>query len=219
MSAANKDSVKLDIYSDVICPWCYVGKARLDEALKTLQKTFNVDVSWKPFELNPGMPPEGIERKEYMLKKFGTSDISGMQKRLTEAGAENGVRFNFELIKRVPNTFAAHRLLWFAQKEGKQHQLSETLFRKYFFDGEDIGKIDVLLEAASEVSLDREEMKRFLNSDAGSDNVNEEETFGRRMGISAVPTFILNGEIVASGAIPAAELVTLIEAATASLSK
>ncbi len=211
MSEKRTASIQLDIYSDVICPWCYVGKARLDEALKTIDTAQNIKVTWKPFELNPTMPSEGADRKEYMLRKFGTSDMSGMQNRLSSAGAENGVKFNFANITRVPNTFNAHRLIWFAEKEGKQHDLSEVLFRKYFYDGKDLGDVDNLVSAAEEAGLNAASTRQFLNSNEGVPEVRKEEQEGRAMGISAVPTFIVNGEIVASGAIPPAELVSLIQ--------
>ncbi|HEY9677578.1 MAG TPA: DsbA family oxidoreductase [Drouetiella sp.] len=204
-------SIQLDIYSDVICPWCYVGKARLDEALKTLGNKLNIKTTWKPFELNPSMPLEGTERKAYLQKKFGTSDLSGMQNRLANAGAENGVQFNFDEIKKVPNTFKAHRLLWFAETKSKQHALSEILFRNYFFDGKDVGDTDVLVDAAAEAGLDASEVRDFLNSESAVEEVRNEELEGRTLGINAVPTFILNGEVVASGAVPPQELVAAIE--------
>ncbi len=213
MSEKRTASIQLDIYSDVICPWCYVGKARLDEALQTIGTSLNIKTTWKPFELNPTMPSEGTDRKEYMLKKFGTADFSGMQNRLSTAGAENGVKFNFAIMTRVPNTFNAHRLIWFAEKQGRQHELSEVLFRKYFFDGKDLGDIDNLVSAAEEAGLNAASTRQFLNSTKGVVEVRKEEQEGREMGISAVPTFIVNGEIVASGAISSSELVSLIEAA------
>ncbi len=213
MSEKRTASIQLDIYSDVICPWCYVGKARLDEALKTIGTALNIHITWKPFELNPTMPSEGADRKEYMLKKFGTADLSGMQNRLSTAGAENGVNFDFAKITRVPNTFNAHRLIWLAKKENKQHELSEVLFRKYFFDGADLSSNENLLSAAAEAGLNTESTRQFLNSTEGIAEVRKEEQQGRAMGISAVPTFIVNGEIIASGAIPPSELVSLIESA------
>ncbi len=213
MSEIKTASIHLDIYSDVICPWCYVGKARLDEALKNISSSLSVTKSWKPFELNPTMPAEGADRKEYMLKKFGTSDVSAMQKRLSDAGAENGVRFDFSAMKRVPNTFNAHRLIWYSLKEGKQHLLAEVLFRTYFLEGKDLGDINVLVEAAAQATLDAEHSRRFLNSDDGAQEVRKEENEGRMMGINAVPTFVVNGEIIASGAIPPDELASLLEEA------
>jgi predicted DsbA family dithiol-disulfide isomerase len=219
MSEKTTASIQLDIYSDVICPWCYVGKARLDEALKRMGAKLNIHTTWKPFELNPGMPVEGADRKEYMQKKFGSADMSGMQNRLSNAGAENGVKFNFPDIKRVPNTFKAHRLICFAETLGKQHDLSEVLFRKYFYDGADIGDTEVLVAAAEEAGLEAPSTREFLNSETGIDQVRKEEQEGRAMGITAVPTFVVNGEIIASGAIPPEELVSLIESVAFANSK
>lgn len=214
MSEKRTASIQLDIYSDVICPWCYVGKARLDEALKTIGTALNIKTTWKPFELNPTMPSEGTDRKEYMLKKFGTADLSGMQNRLSTAGAENGVKFDFAKMTRVPNTFNAHRLIWFAKNEDRQHELSEVLFRKYFFDGIDLSNNENLISAAEEAGLNADATRQFLNSTEGVAEVRKEEQEGRAMGISAVPTFVVNGEIIASGAIPPSELISLIESAS-----
>lgn len=211
MTEINTESIQLDIYSDLICPWCYVGKARLDAALESMGSAKNIKVTWKPFQLNPTMPPQGMERSQYMLKKFGTSDISAMQTRLTTAGNENGVVFNFTAMRRVPNTFNGHRLLWFALKNDKQHALSAVLFRKYFHDGQDIGATEILIEAAIEAGLDGTAAREFLSSEDGSEAVREEENEGRQLGINAVPTFILDGEIIASGAVPPAELVSAIQ--------
>lgn len=210
MSEKTEPSIQLNIYSDVICPWCFVGKARLDEAARMLPNSVSLKTAWKPFELNPTMPADGADRSEYMLQKFGTADINQMQNRLSRAGGENGVKFNFDLIKRVPNTFNAHRLIWYAEKHGKQHDLSEILFRNYFVDGKDIGKIEVLLEAAIEAGLPEEGVTQFLNGNDGVAEVREEENYGRSLGIHAVPTFVLNGEVIASGAVPPDELVAAI---------
>jgi len=213
MSSRNTESIQLDIYSDLICPWCYVGKARLDAALETLGPSKKIKIQWKPFQLNPNMPTEGMERSQYMLKKFGTSDVSAMQARLSAAGAENGLVFNFASMKRVPNTFSAHRLLWFALNHDKQHALSAVLFRKYFHDGLDIGETETLVDAATEAGLDATAARNFLVGKDGCESVEKEEKEGRLLGINAVPTFIVNGDIIATGAIPVAELVCAIEAA------
>lgn len=213
MGTKERADVRLEIYSDVICPWCYVGKARLDEALNSLNKNLNIDVAWKPFELNPTMPADGADRKEYMMRKFGTSAVTAMSERITAVGAEAGLQFNFARIERTPNTFNAHRLLWYAKSTGKQNELSEKLFQKYFTDALDIGNLDVLVAAAEEAGLPTNEVRQFLQSDDGKKEVKLEEQEGRLLGITAVPTFLVNGEVVASGALPASELAALIEQA------
>jgi predicted DsbA family dithiol-disulfide isomerase len=213
MAKSEKTSLKLEIYSDVICPWCYVGKARLDKALQSLSSDLAVDVEWMPFELNPSMPDGGMDRKEYLMKKFGSSDVSQMQERLNAAGSPDGLQFNFGGIKVVPNTFSAHRLLWFAKSSGKQHKLSDILFRNYFTDGLDIGDLKVLVSAAAEAGLSADDARKFLNSDDGSAEVKAEKNVGDELDIHAVPTFVLGGHVVASGAIAAAELTKLLEKA------
>ena len=213
MTNQDKPAVQLEIYSDVICPWCYVGKARLDRALEKLSADFDVEVTWKPFELNPSMPEGGMDRREYLIGKFGSADISGMQQRLSSAGANDGLQFNFSAIKIVPNTFNAHRLLWFAKTLGRQQELSQVLFRNYFTDGLDVGSLDVLLAAAVEVGIFSEKAKTFFNSTDGAVEVKSEARAGLAMDINSVPTFVMNGKVLASGALDSNELAKLIQKA------
>ncbi len=213
MANKEKKSLKLEIYSDVICPWCYVGKARLDKALQSIGSDLAVDVEWMPFELNPSMPEGGMDRKEYLIKKFGSNDISQMQQRLNAAGSPDGLQFNFGAIRVVPNTFNAHRLLWFAKSSGKQHALSDVLFRNYFTDGLDIGDLEVLVSAAAEAGLSGDDARKFLSSDDGTAEVKAEKNIGRKLDVRAVPTFVLDGHVLVSGAVASDELAQLLEKA------
>ncbi len=220
MANKEKTSLKLEVYSDVICPWCYVGKARLDKALDSIGSELDVHVEWMPFELNPSMPEGGMDRREYLTKKFGTADISQMQRRLNDAGSPDGLQFNFASIKVVPNTFNAHRLLWFAKSSGKQHALASILFRNYFTDGVDIGDVEVLVTAAIEAGLSGDESREFLAGDDGSNEVKAEKNNGHELDIHAVPTFVLNGRVLVSGAVASDELAKLLKkAAGTSLAK
>jgi len=220
MTQKEKIGVQIEVYSDVICPWCYVGEARLNQAIQSISADFNVAAVWQPFELNPTMPEGGMDRKEYLTRKFGHSDMSGMQEKLNAAGAADGLRFNFAAMKRVPNTFNAHRLLWFAKSNGLQGALADILFRRYFTETEDIGDLEVLVAAASEAGIVEDDARQFLESEAGSAEVRKEQAAGLALGIHAVPTFVMDGRVIASGAIAPTALAQLIqEGAEARLAK
>lgn len=206
-------ALKLEIYSDIICPWCYIGKVRLDKALKTLGSKVNFEVVWRPFELNPSMPAEGMDRKEYRTCKFGSWERSlEMDKDITNKAAAEGLTFNLDKLTRTPNTFNGHRLLWFAEqsrhrtgiqeetRENIQDVIAELLFQRYFCQAADIGDINVLTEVAVEAGLDKAEVQAFLLSDEGVAEVKAEAQRGIRLGISGVPAFVLEGDVIASGA-------------------
>jgi predicted DsbA family dithiol-disulfide isomerase len=189
------------IYSDVICPWCYVGKRRLEQALTSVER--EVRVTWRPFQLNPAMPLEGMDRNAYLAAKFGNLETLGrMQEQLIAAGVGERISFAFEKIQRTPNTFAAHRLIWYAERWGRQDETVESLFHAYFVGGRDIGEIKTLVQVAGEAGLDPAEAESFLASDAGAADVKAEEAVGHSMGIRAVPHFVLDGRYAISGALP-----------------
>jgi predicted DsbA family dithiol-disulfide isomerase len=161
-------ALHIDIYSDVICPWCYVGKRRLEQALKAWDGV-PVNIRWRPFQLNPTMPRNGMDRRQYLDAKFGGSAAAqAIYDQVSRAGAEEGIPFAFERIARTPNTFAAHRLIWLAGHQGKQDEVVEMLFRQYFLEGGDIGNIETLAQAAADTGLDRATIKIFLASNGGS---------------------------------------------------
>ena len=191
--------MQIDIYSDIVCPWCYVGKRRIERALTAVGG--DIHVTWRPFQLNPTMPPDGMDRTTYLKAKFGSLEAFGqMKEQLLAAGQEEQIPFAFEKIQRTPNTFSAHRLVWHAAQQGKQDKVVEALFRAYFLEGKNIGDVKILTHVADEAGLDRTEAETFLASDKGVVEVQGEEAAGRKLGIRGVPYFVLNGSIAISGA-------------------
>lgn len=195
--------LRVTIVSDVVCPWCYIGKRRLDKAVRALGGEVDTNVAWQPFELNPQMPREGIDRKAYRIAKFGSWDESEeMDRHVAEAGASEGIAFKFDLMKKTPNTFDAHRLIWFAGEKGKQDEIVERLFEAYFTQGADVGDRETLLRIAEACALDHG-VRRYLDSEDGRREVADAVASAREKGISAVPTFIVNRTHSVSGAQPA----------------
>ncbi|TKB65063.1 MAG: DsbA family oxidoreductase [Nitrospira sp.] len=202
----------IEIYSDVVCPWCYVGKRRLERALTSVG--LDMHVTWRPFQLNPTMPLDGMDRTAYIKAKFGSLEAFGqMKEQLLTAGAEERIPFAFEKIQWTPNTFAAHRLVWYAAQQGKQDEVVEALFRAYFLNGEDIGDLKILAHVSVEAGLDQTETEEFLASDKGVVEVKAEEAVGRLLGIRGVPYFVFNGSISISGAQPPDIIVSAIQQA------
>jgi predicted DsbA family dithiol-disulfide isomerase len=190
--------MKLDIFSDTICPWCYVGKRRLARAL-TLRPQPKLVVRWRAFQLNPTMPPEGIQRERYIEAKFGgTERAKRIHEAVSAVGASEGINFHFERIRRTPNTLSSHRLLRKATQHGLQSELLEALFAAYFVAGRDIGDHQVLAEIATEVGIPDAEI--FLAQGGGIEEVKAEDALARRQGINGVPCFIFNGRFLLSGA-------------------
>ena len=192
---------ELSIVSDAICPWCYVGKRRPEQGLALMNGAPRPRVTWRPFELNPQMPKAGIDRREYRMRKFGSWERSlQMDAQLTEVGRSVGIQFRYDLMKRTPNTFDAHRLIWLAGQMGVQDAMVETLFRGYFSEGRDIGDANVLAGLASEAGIDRARADALLAGPEGSAEVAAEEEVAMRGGLSGVPTFVLEGRVLFSGA-------------------
>ena len=189
----------IDVISDVICPWCFIGKRRLEKALNGHSAT----VRWHPFQLNPDMPPEGIDRKFYRIRKFGSWERSQeLDAQVAAAGQGERIAFNFENMARTPNTLDAHRVIWLAGERGVQDAVVEALFQAYFTDGLDLSDRATLADVAAEAGLDRAEVEELLACDAGLDVVQGGEEQARRLGVSGVPFFVVNGRIALSGAQP-----------------
>ncbi|MEK6762457.1 MAG: DsbA family oxidoreductase [Nitrospirota bacterium] len=204
----------VEVYSDIVCPWCYVGKRRLERALAQLNGSAQARITWRPFQLNPTMSSDGMDRATYLKAKFGSLEAFGqMEEQLLVAGAEERIPFAFEKIQRTPNTFVAHRLVWYAAQQGKQDAMVEALFRGYFLEGKNIGNVTTLTHVAAEAGLDRTETEEFLESEKGVVEVKAEEAVGRRLGISGVPYFVFNGSISISGAQPPDMFVSAIRQA------
>jgi predicted DsbA family dithiol-disulfide isomerase len=190
----------IEVYSDVVCPWCYVGKRRLERALSELKGAVKAEVTWLPFQLNPTMPNEGLERTAYLEAKFGSLDaFRQMEEQVLAAGVEEHIAFAFDKIARTPNTFLAHRLIWYAGREGCQNAMVDSLFNGYFEEGADIGSHSILAQLADRARLKAEP---FLRGQDGTAEVKAEESAGHRLGIRSVPYFLLNGTYALSGAQP-----------------
>ncbi len=198
-------TLQIEIVSDVICPWCYIGKRRLEHALHQLEdQVLEVQITWQPFQLNPGMPKEGMDRKVYRTAKFGSWEQSqALDVRLIAVGATEGIAFAFEQMQRIPNTLDSHRLIGLAQQEGVQDALVENLFQGYFLEAKDIGDPQVLIEIGSQSGLDPAQIRGLLDGERGLAEVRREEERARVMGISGVPHFLINGRSALSGAQPA----------------
>lgn len=193
--------LSIKVVSDVICPWCWIGKRRLDRALSSLRPGVKAKVIWEPFELNPDMPMAGMDRRQYRSAKFGSWERSqGVDAQVAAAGRTEGLDYHFERITRTPNTRDAHRLILLAERQGCQAAIVEALFAAYFRDGLDIGQRDVLADLATQVGFDCETVADFLSGDEGNAEVQRLEMEHVRRGISGVPTFLLDGSPVASGA-------------------
>jgi len=192
--------ITLDIISDPICPWCYIGKARLDQAIaETGIDPF--DVSWRIFQLNPTMPREGMDRQEYLKAKFGGAEgAERVYSHVRKVAEETGLAIDFDGIRRTPNTFDAHRLIRWARTSGNQSAVVQQIFRRYFEDGEDISSHDVLLDVAEAAGMDRAVVGQLLSGDVDRELLEEEEDAARRMGVNGVPCFIIGGRYVLQGA-------------------
>jgi predicted DsbA family dithiol-disulfide isomerase len=202
----------VEVFSDVVCPWCYVGKRRLEQALERVKGVDDPHVIWRPFQLNPAMPRSGMDRRIYLEAKFGGPEaLRSMQDRVAAVGTREGIEFAFDRIQRTPNTFDAHRLIWYAKQEKKQDEVVEELFRAYFVEGLDVGGLEVLASIAQRSGLDGADASRFLKSNEGEAVVREEEREGHRLGIRGVPYFILNERLAISGAQPVETFVSAIE--------
>jgi predicted DsbA family dithiol-disulfide isomerase len=197
---------RIDIISDAICPWCWVGKRNLEGALALLAaEGERFEIHWRPFQLNPEMPREGVERASYRAAKFGSAERSAeADARVAAAGRTSGLEFRHALMLRTPNTIDAHRLIRLAGEHSPaaQDAVVEALFRAYFHEGRDIGSRAVLAAIAGEAGLNAVEVASFLATDAGEAEVRQEDAGFRRAGLSGVPTFALEGHVVFSGAMP-----------------
>jgi len=206
----------LIVVSDVICPWCFMAKRNLEKALQILGPKLQMEITWSAFELNPEMPKEGMDRRQYRSKKFGSWERSqSLDAQVAEAGASAGIAFRHDLIARTPNTFNAHRLTWLAQEEGVQYAVVESLFRAYFTQGQDVGDINVLVGIATQSGIAKDRAKAFMESTDGTDIVRRDAKMAIACGISAVPTFIFDGHVLFSGALKPEMMAEHLLAATA----
>ncbi len=192
--------MEIDIFSDTICPWCYIGKRRLERALRDRPRT-DLIIRWRAFQLNPDMPAEGMDRTQYLETKFGgTENAKSVYAQVSAAGDTEDIPFAFDKIARTPNTVDSHRLIRYARELGHQDETVQALFDAYFLRGEDIGNHDVLAAAAGVAGLDGDAARAFLASGTEAEVIRDEDAQARQAGINGVPCFIFNGKYALSGA-------------------
>ncbi|MEP0944259.1 MAG: DsbA family oxidoreductase [Rhizobiaceae bacterium] len=220
--------IQLDVVSDVMCPWCYIGKRRLERALDEIKEgggehggdggdsNIEIEVRWRPFQLDPTLPQEGRDRREYLETKFGGPERANeIYERIRHAGLEEGLEFDFDAIAVSPNTIDAHRVIRWASNEGAQIQdkLVEKLFKDFFMEGAHIGKQEVLVEAAREAGMDASVVAALLATDQDRDAVTQEIAVAQQMGVTGVPCFIIDNKYAVMGAQPADQIVGAIKQA------
>ncbi len=213
-SSKTMPKLSIDVISDVICPWCFLGKRRLDKAIASVPE-IEVEVNFRPFFLDPTIPAEGLDRHAYMAAKFGEERLKTIHDPLIAAGREDGVPYAFEKITRTPSSMNAHRLLRWAHFIGSQRQVAEALFMAYWSWGQDISDIQVLKTIAIVNGLNGDEIAEELAGERDKKEVLEEAGLAQQIGVTGVPTFVVNRKYGATGAQPAAALAALIKNAAA----
>ncbi len=197
------ERVTIDLVSDVVCPWCYLGKARLELAIAEVQDEVGIDINWRPYRLNPDIPPEGVDQKAYLEEKLGGAEaVARGHEMLTKLGKEVGINYDFEAIKIGPNTLDAHRLIHWALLESRETQdrVVTALFKANFEEGRNIGDHTVLADLAEACGMDRKLVENLLASEADKDSVIGEIDAAQKMGVNGVPFFIMDGQYAISGA-------------------
>jgi predicted DsbA family dithiol-disulfide isomerase len=211
--------VKLDILSDPVCPWCYIGKANLDRALES-RPDHPFTLEWHPFQLNPDMPKAGMDRREYLAAKFGgPARVDAAEARINQFAAEAGLEIDWRGVTRVPNTIDAHRLIHWAGIEGRQTPVVAALFRAYWREHRDIGDRATLAEIAGEAGLDAEMVRELLAGDADTADIVARDEHSRSRGVDGVPTFVIAGRHVVTGAQPAELWTRVIDDISAHVAK
>ena len=207
--------MEIHIIFDIVCPWCYIGKRRLEMAL-SMRPQIRVKPNWRPFLLNPEMPPEGIARPAYLVKKSGSeSRTNRIYGTIGEAGQSVEIDFAFERIGKTPNSVDSHRLVRFAHERGLADEVVEALFVEFFINGRDIGDLRVLTEIGAANGLDAQEVEAYLNTDADVGAIHDENVRAHRLGINGVPSFAFNEKFVISGAQEPQVLARMLDAALA----
>jgi predicted DsbA family dithiol-disulfide isomerase len=208
--------MQIDIVSDTVCPWCFIGKRRIERAM-ALRPDVKFDVTWRPYRLDPSIPREGVDRRAYLKAKFGDSPrTSAMGDAIRSEGASEGIAFAFDKIAKSPNTLDSHRLIRWAASAGVQNDVVDRLFQAYFLEGQDIGSSAVLSEVADNAGMDGDLVAKLLAGDADLESVEREAGLANEMGITGVPTFIFDSKFMISGAREAELLVRIIDKARTS---
>jgi predicted DsbA family dithiol-disulfide isomerase len=209
--------MQIDVVSDTVCPWCFIGKRKLGRAL-LLRPDISFDVHWRAFRLDPTIPREGVDRKAYMKAKFGDSPrTAAMGDALRQAGDGEDIAFAFDKIERRPDTLDSHRLIRWSSSTGKQNDVVEKLFSAYFEEGRDIGDTKVLVSVAADAGMDSELIAQLLSTDDDREVIEREDMLAHRMGISGVPTFIFDNKFAISGAQEPEMIVQVIDKARAAI--
>ncbi|MCG8563278.1 MAG: DsbA family oxidoreductase [Hyphomicrobiales bacterium] len=191
--------LEVDVISDVMCPWCFIGKRRLERAMELVpQRPF--EIRWRPFQLDATIPPDGMDRQTYLDRKFGRDQAREIYANIEAVGAAEGIDFAFDRIEKSPNTLDAHRFIRWSANSGHQNQAVERLFAAFFIEGEDIGAKDVLLDVACEIGMDDQIVEQLLDSDADIELVEKEIALAHRMGVNGVPAFVIANRYIVMGA-------------------
>jgi predicted DsbA family dithiol-disulfide isomerase len=201
-----KQKIKVDIVTDINCPWCYIGEHRFNQAVAELKETHEFEISIKPYELSPDAPAEGESKRDYFLRNYGPDGISRMassSQHLAEMGQNEGIVFDFEKATRIHNTFNAHRLIWLAGQYGVQQEVTQTLYRSNFTEGQNVNDLELLLRIGTTHGIPAERLQAFFESEKGKAEVRQLEHQSQQAGIRGVPAFILNDQYLVSGAQPA----------------
>ncbi|GEO04056.1 DSBA oxidoreductase [Adhaeribacter aerolatus] len=209
----SKQKITIDIVSDINCPWCYLGEARLQKAIDQTQDKYDFEVQFKPYELNPFAASEGEDKEEYFIRNYGRDGLSRLtesSRRLVEAGQAEGIVFDFEKANSVHNTFNGHRLIWLAQQYGVQTEVAKALFRANFTNGENVNDPAVLTRIGQEHGIPAEKLNNFFAGEEGKDEVKALEQQAQQAGISGVPAFVINERYLVSGAQPTETLVNVL---------
>ena len=207
--------MKVNVIIDTVCPWCYIGKRRFEQAL-ALRPDLNLKLAWHAFLLNIEMPAGGIARNLYLTRKFGSeARVRRIYGAIEEAGQSVEINFAFDRIARTPNSVDSHRLIRFAERTGKADAMVETLFIEYFINGRDIGSRPVLLDFGRKLGLDVEGLRDYLDSEEGVRSIYDENSRAHRLGVNSVPSFVFNEKMVISGAQEPQVLASMIDAAIA----
>ena len=197
----NKTKIKIGVVSDVVCPWCYIGKRRLEEAMARSSDRFDFEVEYFPFELNPHLPEGGTNYREYLIEKFGSEEkYRQLTDHVKKVAVQEGINFRMDLQKTSPNTRNAHRIIMVARDEGRQREVVEALFSAHFTEGIDLSKLENLIDIADRAGLDREKIELLLNSNTGKLEIEMAEKELQELGITSVPLFIIDDNIAISGA-------------------
>lgn len=215
MAGAEKSNeLIIEITSDFVCPWCYIGEVRLEKALGQIGSDVKVRRAWRPYELNPDMPGGGMDRKEYLTKKFGSAErLQEIDERLKTLGANDGIDIHPDLIRISPNTRMAHRVMWLADKEDKADALARLIFKAYFTEGRNIGDADLLAALAGKVGLDAKATRLFLTGTEGVEEVKQMELEAKDRGIEAVPFTVIGGTEEMHGALEVHDIVDSLNTA------